>query len=77
MREGRPMTTPADEYREEAERLAHLPREDQLAVIAMYRQLADSPQATPACRANCKRRAAALGKLLCRLTRRKKELTLH
>jgi hypothetical protein len=37
-------------YREEAARLALIPPEDQQAVVAMYRQLADNPLATKACR---------------------------
>jgi hypothetical protein len=51
-------------YREEAERLAMLSPEDQTAVVAMYRQLAGNPLATPACRAEAKAKAAALGRLL-------------
>jgi hypothetical protein len=52
------------EYREEAERLAMLPPADQAAVVAMYRDLAGNPLATPACRAEAKVKAAALGRLL-------------
>lgn len=66
------MTTPADEYSEEAERLAQLPRVDQLAVIATYRQVAESPRYTLACRKDAKLRSAALEKLLSRPVRKKK-----
>jgi hypothetical protein len=53
-----------DLFQDEAERLAQLPHSDQAAVVAMYRKLADSPQATPACRAESKANAKALEKLL-------------
>lgn len=53
-----------DEYREEADRLAELPRGDQEAVVAMYRQLAGNPLATKACRADAQRKAEALANLL-------------
>jgi hypothetical protein len=52
------------EYQSEAERLAQLPRADQAAVVAMYRQLAGNALATPACRAEAKAKAKALEKLL-------------
>jgi hypothetical protein len=52
------------EYREEADRLAKLPPEDQGAVVAMYRDLAGNRLATPACRAEAKAKAATLARLL-------------
>ncbi len=52
------------EYLEEAERLGQLPRQDQEAVVEMYRHLAANPLATPACRAGAEQKAAALEKLL-------------
>ena len=52
------------EYREEAERLAALPAEDQRAVVEMYRGLAANPRATMACRAEAERKAAALARFL-------------
>jgi hypothetical protein len=55
-----------DLFQQEAERLALLPRVDQEAVVAMYRQLADNTLATPACRAEAKAKAAALEMLLLR-----------
>jgi len=54
-----------EEYREEAERLAQLPEQDQAAVVAMYRHLAANPLATKSCRADAERKAAALERLLC------------
>jgi hypothetical protein len=51
-------------YREEAERLAQLPRDDQAAVVAMYRRLSADPLATKACRAEAERKAEALAVLL-------------
>ena len=59
-------------HRAEAERLKLLPRADQVAVVDMYRQLADNPLATPACRADAKAKAAALERLLNPQRRRKK-----
>jgi hypothetical protein len=56
--------TPEEEYRDEGERLAQLPREDQAAVVAVYRHLAGNTLATQACRAGAERKAAALEKLL-------------
>ena len=53
-----------NDYHAEAERLAPLPREDQAAVVAMYRNLAGNPLATPACRVHARAKAAALEKLL-------------
>lgn len=52
--------TKEQEYREEAERLAGLPREDQKAVIKLYRDLATDPLATKACRTAAASKAAAL-----------------
>lgn len=65
------MTRKPDESKAQAERLAMLPREDQQAVIAMYRALAKNPLATPACRASAKSHAAAVHRHLTRLNRRK------
>jgi hypothetical protein len=59
------------EYAAEAERLALLPVADQKAVVKMYSDLASSPLATAACRADAKQHAAALAKHLARLSRRK------
>jgi hypothetical protein len=60
------MMTPEQEqeYRAEAERLAMLPREDQAAVVAMYRRLSADPLATKACRAEAERKAEALAAIL-------------
>jgi hypothetical protein len=64
-----PDPSKGQEYREEAERLALIPPDDQQAVIAMYRQLADNPLATKACRQEAKAHAAALAKHLRRINR--------
>jgi hypothetical protein len=47
------------DYQDEAERLARLPPAAQAAVIALYRHLAASPEATPACRIQSKAKANA------------------
>jgi hypothetical protein len=52
------------EYREEAERLAQLPRDDQAAVVGLYRSMAANPLATKACRAEAARKAEALAAIL-------------
>jgi hypothetical protein len=64
-----PGPTKEQEYRDEAARLALIPPEDQQAVVAMYRQLADNPLATKACRVEAKAHAAALGRHLRRISR--------
>jgi hypothetical protein len=56
--------TSKQDYRDEAKRLALLARSDQAAVIAMYRDLADNPLATPACRTESRAKAKALENLL-------------
>jgi hypothetical protein len=52
------------ELQADATRLALLPRADQEAVVAMYRNLAVNSLATPACRVQAKAKAAALAKCL-------------
>jgi hypothetical protein len=52
------------EYREEAERLARLPREDQREIIALHRSVADNPKVPKAEREAGKQRADALERLL-------------
>ncbi len=59
------------EYREEARRLALLPREDQREVIALYRNIADNPRVPKREREEGLRRADALERHL-KLARRKK-----
>ncbi len=53
-----------NEYQAEASRLAQLPEAEQREVIALYRDLADSPFATPSCRKQAEAKAAALERLL-------------
>ena len=56
-------------YREEAERLAQQPPEEQRTAIARIRAMADDENAPPAQRAQQRERAAALEWLLQRLSR--------
>jgi hypothetical protein len=58
------LMTSKQDYQDEAERLARLPPAEQAAVIGLYRHLADSPEATRACRIQSKAKADALEKLL-------------
>jgi len=58
------MTLTPEDFRQEASRLAQLPKADQEAVVAVYRHLAGNSLATPACRLHAKAKAAALEKLL-------------
>ena len=60
------------EYREEAERLALLPRDEQKAIIAMHRDIASNPKVPKAEREAGRERADALERHLNRLARRKK-----
>ena len=62
------------EYREEAERLARLPREDQREVIALHRSVADNPNVPKEDRRAARERAEALERHLRRLNRAKKKL---
>jgi len=52
------------EYREEAERLAPLPREDQREIIALHRAVAGNPKVPKREREAGKQRADALERLL-------------
>jgi hypothetical protein len=61
------------EYREEAERLALLAREDQKEIIALHRSVADNPKAPKADRRAARKRAEALERHLLRLNRAKKK----
>jgi len=61
------------EYREEAERLAQLPEADQTAVVKMYRDLAENPLATPACRKEAAQHAEALSRHLRRLKKSRRQ----
>jgi hypothetical protein len=60
------------EYREEAERLAQLPREDQKAIIALHRSIASNRNVPKAERQAGRERADALERHLNRLARQKK-----
>jgi hypothetical protein len=60
------------EYREEAERLALLPIEDQKQIIALHRSTADNPKAPKRDRQKAGERAEALERHLRRLNRQKK-----
>lgn len=60
------------EYREEAERLAMLPREDQRRVIAQQKAIAADRKVPAPDRAFARERAAALERHLRRLNRQKK-----
>jgi hypothetical protein len=55
------------EYREEAERLALLPQEDQQKIIAMHRETAKNPKAPRSVREEACSRAEALERHLRRL----------
>ena len=60
------------EYREEAERLAAIPVEDQKAVLAIYRECAQNTKLPRKDREWNKQRVEALERHLKRLNRRKK-----
>ena len=62
------------EYREEAERLAVLPRDVQRQAIVLIRAPADNPKVKKRDREEARRRADALERHLRRLNRRKKKL---
>jgi hypothetical protein len=68
------MMTPEkeQEYREEAERLAQLTRDDQKSIIALHRSIASNPKVPKAERQAGRERADALERYLNRLARRKK-----
>jgi hypothetical protein len=66
--------TAEQEYREEAERLAVLPRDVQRQAIALIRAPADNPKVKKRDREEARRRADALERHLRRLNRRKKKL---
>jgi hypothetical protein len=53
-----------DEHREEAERLALLPPEEQAAVIAWHKAIADDPKVKKSDRDAARERAFALERLL-------------
>jgi hypothetical protein len=53
-----------DEHRREAERLALLPIEDQKAIIALHRSVADDKEVSESDRKKARERAAALTRLL-------------
>jgi hypothetical protein len=57
------------EYREEAERLAQLPREEQRQIIALHRSVAEDAKVSKANRREARDRAEALERFL-RLTPR-------
>lgn len=61
------------EYREEAERMAELPRDDQRRLIAQHRAIAADKSVPTPDRKEAKERADALEKHLRRLARKKKE----
>jgi len=65
--------TPEQEQqsREEAERLAQLPRDEQRAIIALHRSVADDAKVSKANRQEARERADALERLL-RLQSRKR-----
>jgi hypothetical protein len=60
------------EFREEAERLAQLPVEDQKRIVAMHRIDASNPKVPKKDRGFARERADALEKHLRRLNRQKK-----
>jgi hypothetical protein len=66
------MTTPADEHRVEAERLAQLSLEDQRTIIAMHRQDASNPKVPKRDRDFARERADALENHLKRLRRKRR-----
>ena len=57
--------------RAEAERLAQLPRDQQEAIIALHRSVADNPKVPKADRDLARRRADLLSKFLRQLNRKK------
>lgn len=59
-----PEPSKEQEYREEAERLAKLPRADQREIIALHRSVAKNPKVPKQERQAGLRRAAALERLL-------------
>ena len=59
-----PEATKEQEYREEAERLAQLPVEDQREIIALHRSVAGNPKVPKREREAGKARADALERLL-------------
>jgi hypothetical protein len=61
------------EYREEAERLAHLPEADQHEIIAMHRDIASNPKLPKDARQAGLERADALERHLRRLRRQGKK----
>jgi hypothetical protein len=61
------------EYREEAERLALLPKADQRELIALHRSTADNPKAPKRERQIARERVEALEHHLRRLNRRKEK----
>ena len=61
------------EYREEAERLAELPRDDQRQLIAQHREIAADKSVPKLARKEAKERADALERHLARLARKKRE----
>ena len=62
------------EYREEAERLALLPRDVQRQAVAIIREPADNPKVGKRDRDEARERADTLERHLRRLNRRKKKL---
>jgi hypothetical protein len=60
------------EYADEAERLAQLPRADQTEIIALHRAVANNPKVPKRERIEARDRAGALERHLRRLNRRKK-----
>ena len=65
--------TKEQEYREEAERLALLPREVQRQAVALIRAPADNPKVGKSDREEARERADALERLLRNFNRRKKK----
>jgi hypothetical protein len=61
------------EYPEEAERLAQLPREDQREILDLYRSVADNRQVPMSDRRAARDRAEALERHLRRLNRTRKK----
>lgn len=61
------------DFREEAERLAALPREDQEEILALHRELAANPKVPQADRQAAQERADALERHLRRLRRKRKK----
>jgi esterase/lipase superfamily enzyme len=63
----------SDEYREEAERLAQVPRDIQRQAVAIIRAPANNPKVGTRDREEARKRADALERHLRRLNRRNKE----